>query len=1513
MTARLRPTAARWVAGWVSLLLVAGVLGLLAPAARADSAPLDPSDPATPVTVTADGLPTVQVNGVVWSQVTVGNTVYAAGKFTRARPAGAAAGTSETVRNNLLAFDIRTGELITSFAPNLNAQALVVAASPDGSRIYVGGDFTSANGQTRNHVAAYDTATGALVSTFKPSVSSAVGAIAATNATVYLGGNFSAVGSVSRSRLAAVSASNGALLPWAPVPGTGPTSGNTLPLFDSKGVAIPGTKNTAANAQTSTEVMALVVTNGGSQVVAAGRFYTLNGAAASGVGALDAVSGATRPFKIGQLVTNQGVNSAIYSLSTDGSVVYGTGYNFYGPGNLEGGFAVDANGGTVRWINTCMGDSYSTVPMNGAVYYSSHEHDCSRINAFPEAAPGFTDETTRFNKFATAMSQAPGGVLGSTSPEAFQGLRSAQQLPWYPTLKAGTYTGQNQAGWSVSGNAQYVTYGGEFPAVNDIGQQGLVRFALPSIAPNKIVATPAPAPTATAIAPGTVRIGWRAVSDLDNQNLTYRVYRDGNETTPVAQFTRPSTFWQKPGLAYTDRGVSAGTHTYRVTASDPAGNRRGSSWVSVTTTGVGEARAYADTVHADGAIDQWSFSETSGATAYDTAGTSDATINSGVTRGVAGAIAGDGDTAFSFNGTSSGLVATKTTVPAPQQFSVEAWFSTTTTSGGKIVGFGSSNTGTSGSYDRHVYMDTAGRVSFGVRDAANYIVTSPGAYNDGKWHHVVASMSNKGLALYLDGKVVGQRTSTTMASAYLGYWRIGGDSSWSGAAFLNGKIDEVAVYPTALPADRIAAHFAQGSTGTAPNAAPTAAFTTKVTDLAAAFDATGSADPDGTIASYAWVFGDGSTGTGVTATHAYATPGTYPVSLTVTDDGGATAQRTASVTVTAPPPNGAPQARFTASPAGRAVALDASGSTDADGTVAGWSWAFGDGTTGSGVQTTHVYPADGTYTVALTVTDDDGATNRTEQSVTVAGQPVLASDAFGRTVAGGLGTADVGGAWTAVAGASRQSVKPGNAVFATTKGTNTGSYLAEVAQTDADVRTTVSLSAVPTGGGAMVYVGARRVDATHGYQTRLRFLSDGTVAVALVKLNGSTDESLIGSEVTVKGLTYTPGTVLGVRVQASGSGTTQLSTTVWPAAAAEPATPTLTRTDTTAALQAPGGVGLSAYLSGSATAGVDIRFGTFSAAPVAATAPANAAPTAAFTASAADLIASVDGSASKDADGTVASYAWSFGDGGTGSGATASHTYAAAGTYPVRLTVTDDGGATGSVEKSVTVTAPAPQDPTPPADPALLASDAFGRTVTGGLGTADQGGAWSAWAGASRQSVKSGAAVFAAAKGTNTGSFLGDVQQTSADVRTTMSLSAVPTGSGAMVYVGARRVGVNKAYQARVRILPDGSVAVALDRLTGTTDEALIGKEVVLSGVTYTAGMELNVRVQASGTGTTNLSATVWKAGTTEPTTPTVAGTDSTAELQAPGGVGLATYLSGSATAGVDVRFTTITAAPVAG
>lgn len=137
------------------------------------------------------------------------------------------------------------------------------------------------------------------------------------------------------------------------------------------------------------------------------------------------------------------------------------------------------------------------------------------------------------------------------------------------------------------------------------------------------------------------------------------------------------------------------------------------------------------------------------------------------------------------------------------------------------------------------------------------------------------------------------------------------------------------------------------------------------------FQGGASIDPDGSIVSYAWNFGDGNTGSGVAPNHSYTSIGNYTVSLTVTDNLGSTSSITTTANInTAPIANAG--GSYTGL-SGSAVQLNGSASNDTDGSIISYQWNFGDGSTGSGESPLHVYSSVGTYVVTLTVVDNMGA------------------------------------------------------------------------------------------------------------------------------------------------------------------------------------------------------------------------------------------------------------------------------------------------------------------------------------------------------------------------------------------------------------------------------------------------------------------------------------------------------------------------------------------------------------
>ena len=171
-----------------------------------------------------------------------------------------------------------------------------------------------------------------------------------------------------------------------------------------------------------------------------------------------------------------------------------------------------------------------------------------------------------------------------------------------------------------------------------------------------------------------------------------------------------------------------------------------------------------------------------------------------------------------------------------------------------------------------------------------------------------------------------------------------------------------------------------------PNQPPQARFTTTRSLVApweiVAFDAESSTDPDGTIVSYMWDFGDGFTANGILVRHAYVHSGRFSVVLTVLDNSQTSTTATSEMTVDVPP-IAAFSTSLNTAPPGLPILFDASASMDSDGTIVSYAWDFGDGQTGAGVSVTHAYANNGTFTVRLAVADDLGAVDNVAGSIEI--------------------------------------------------------------------------------------------------------------------------------------------------------------------------------------------------------------------------------------------------------------------------------------------------------------------------------------------------------------------------------------------------------------------------------------------------------------------------------------------------------------------------------------------------
>jgi signal peptidase I len=217
----------------------------------------------------------------------------------------------------------------------------------------------------------------------------------------------------------------------------------------------------------------------------------------------------------------------------------------------------------------------------------------------------------------------------------------------------------------------------------------------------------------------------------------------------------------------------------------------------------------------------WGFyllDEASGPTAADLSGNASrsGTYTGNLTYRQSGSGTGSPGTSVLLGGGGARMVTGGSAIAGPTTFTLEVWMKSTSTTGGKLIGFESTQASTSSKYDRHLFMRNNGLIVYGGwTGGTQRLIVTPRAYNDGVWHLVVVTArpngSNQTSTIYVDGTAVVTGT-TTQLSTYTGWWRAGygalaTGSNYPSSADFEGSLDNVAVYAAELSAARVLAHY----------------------------------------------------------------------------------------------------------------------------------------------------------------------------------------------------------------------------------------------------------------------------------------------------------------------------------------------------------------------------------------------------------------------------------------------------------------------------------------------------------------------------------------------------------------------------------------------------------------------------------------------------------------------------------------------------------------------------------
>ena len=343
--------------------------------------------------------------------------------------------------------------------------------------------------------------------------------------------------------------------------------------------------------------------------------------------------------------------------------------------------------------------------------------------------------------------------------------------------------------------------------------------------------SPATRPT-IASAPTSAQTGQTISVTTGGPVASFAMIRYGEATHSVDNDQRriPLSIVSSSGNTYklsipSDPGIAL-PGPYMLFAIGSNGTPSVSATVSISSPAASPSTAYGQRIVADGPAVYWPLSDATGSTtAADASGNRDSGTYSstGITNGTPSPIESATGTGITVSG---GQVVSTQPQQAPTSYSEGLWFKTTSTSGGQLATYvGAKN------QDRVVYMTSAGNLDFGAYTGKTVAVQSPGMYNDGKWHFVVATQGSDGMHLYVDGQSVASGPTTT-AQAYLGSWQVGGvvNTGWPNrpTTAFSGSLSDAALFTSELTAAQVQAEYQSSATVTTPPPPPPLSYTARI-------------------------------------------------------------------------------------------------------------------------------------------------------------------------------------------------------------------------------------------------------------------------------------------------------------------------------------------------------------------------------------------------------------------------------------------------------------------------------------------------------------------------------------------------------------------------------------------------------------------------------------------------------------------------------------------------------------